>query len=73
MAVERVFHCDWRDCVTHVRTTLPHAPDFITIVERDPAGERELHFHSWDCVLRYAGEMEPEEVVAWTPDGADDD
>lgn len=65
MSVERTFHCDWRECDRHLRTTLLHAPDFITVVERDPAGERELHFHSWDCVLHYAGEIEPIEVISF--------
>ena len=43
MAIERVFHCDWRDCEGHVRTmrTQP-ASSFLTVTDHE-AGD-ELHF-----------------------------
>ena len=67
MAIERVFHCDWRDCEGHVRTvsTRPSA-GFLTVSEAD--GGRALHFCTWDCLLRFAGEKSPVEVVAFDAD-----
>jgi hypothetical protein len=60
--IERVFHCDWRECEGHVRTmrTQP-ASSFLTVTDHE-AGD-ELHFCSWDCLLRHAGERPPDEVI----------
>jgi hypothetical protein len=60
MSIERVFTCDSADCERHVRTPGTHPPTFITVTE--DAGEP-LHFCSWDCVLRFAAEKPPSEVV----------
>ena len=58
MAVERIFHCDWHDCECHVRTAESHPPIFLTVME---APGQPLHFCTWDCLLRYAGEKPPVE------------
>lgn len=60
MAVERTFHCDGPDCERHVRTRQAAPPLFLTVTrDVDP----DLHFCGWDCVLRYAGQIEPETVI----------
>jgi hypothetical protein len=60
MAIERTFHCDWRECERHVVTPGTHPPTFLTVAE--DAGE-ELHFCSWDCILKHAAEIPPLEVI----------
>lgn len=60
MAIERVFHCDWRECDNHAQTADARPRGFLT-VEQDADA---LHFCSWDCVLKHAAEKPPVEVVA---------
>jgi hypothetical protein len=61
MTVERTFYCDWRECDSHTRTASDEpGMGFITVAEDDcPA----RHFCSWCCLLRFAGETAPIEVV----------
>lgn len=63
MSIERIFHCDWRECTGHVQTASTSAAPFITVTEQ--AG-RSLHFCDWDCVLRYAGERPPTDTIPLT-------
>lgn len=58
--VERVFHCDWHECERHVRTLERHPPTFLTVAS---GVEADSHFCSWDCLLRFAAEKPPTEVV----------
>jgi hypothetical protein len=60
VSIERVFYCDWRECEGHTRTARTRAMDMITVTE---GADRSLHFCSWDCILRHAGEKPPVEVV----------
>lgn len=64
MALERIFHCDGPDCERHVRTIRTIAPAGHLTVSGDG---KPLHFCGWDCVLRYAGNKEPEEVIPFDP------
>jgi hypothetical protein len=64
VSIERIFHCDWKECDGHVRTArLRPSNSFITVSEH--AQRPALHFCSWDCVLRYAAEREPLEEIPW--------
>lgn len=65
MSIERIFRCDGPDCRRHVQTTSARPPTFVTITE--DAGSA-LHFCTWDCVLRYAGEKPPVELVTLAAD-----
>ncbi len=60
MSVERVFYCDTEDCKIHVRTPGTRPPTFLTVSE--DSGD-ELHFCSWDCVLKFAAAKPPTETV----------
>jgi hypothetical protein len=60
MAIERIFRCDGPDCERHVRTTGVRPPMFLIVAED---ADHELHFCGWDCILKYAAEKPPEEVV----------
>lgn len=60
MSVERTFYCDGPDCERHVQTQKPRPPVFLTV---DQFEGPELHFCGWDCALRYAGNVEPEETI----------
>ncbi len=60
MSIERIFYCDWRDCSTHMQTAGARPVSFLTVT----GDGRTLHFCSWDCVLKHAGEIPPLEVVA---------
>lgn len=58
--IERVFYCDGRDCEKHVQTVSRRPPSLITVTE---ATGRPQHFCSWDCLLKFAGEKPPVEVI----------
>jgi hypothetical protein len=60
MSVERVFYCDGPDCERHVRTTDTLPSMFLTVSE---SADHASHFCGWDCVLRYAAEQPPEEII----------
>lgn len=62
MSIERVYHCDWRDCDSHVRTASPGPPSAFIAVEED-AGRSTQYFCSWDCLLMHAGEMPPSVTI----------
>lgn len=64
MSIERTFYCDGPDCERHVRTIDTRPPAFLTLTED---ADRELHFCTWDCVLRHAAGKPPTEIV---PDAA---
>lgn len=59
MSIERLFHCDWRECQCHERTVEGRPRAFMTVVE---PSDQQLHFCSWDCLLKFAGEKPPVEL-----------
>jgi hypothetical protein len=61
MATEAIYRCDWRDCECHARTLGAPPTTFIAVGE--DAGRTTHHFCSWDCLLMFAGEMRPAEVI----------
>jgi hypothetical protein len=62
MSIERVYHCDWRECENHSRTASDSVPTaMITVTE---GTDRPLHFCGWDCLLRHAAEKPPAEVIS---------
>jgi hypothetical protein len=64
MSIERVFHCDWRECEAHARTASTRPPVvFITVTE---GAGRSAHFCSWDCILKFAAEKPPAEAIPLT-------
>ena len=68
MSIERIFHCDWRDCAGHVRTVRRRpSSSFITVTES--AGPP-LHFCTWDCLLKFAGEKPPVEIILWSAEAS---
>jgi hypothetical protein len=60
MAIERIFYCDGPGCERHARTASPRSESFFTVTEGTGRSE---HFCSWDCILRYAAEKPPSEVI----------
>lgn len=65
MSVQRIFYCDADDCDCHVRTGKVVPPVFLTVREDQEPGN--LHFCSWDCILKYAAKFEPEETIPLDP------
>lgn len=65
MAVEYRFKCNGPDCEHWHETQYPISGVFILVREPGDTGiaPTELHFCSWDCVLRFAGQIEPSEVI----------
>lgn len=61
MAIERIFHCDWRECENTARTARLRPEAGIITVTEEPG--RSLHFCCWDCVLKHAAEKPPVEVI----------
>jgi hypothetical protein len=66
MAIERIFHCDGPDCEGHVRTASSRPVSmFLTVT----AGTgRSQHFCTWDCLLKYAAQFPPTEVIPMCDD-----
>jgi hypothetical protein len=62
MSIERVYFCDWRGCENHAQTDGSSAPASYLTVSQGEAVEPE-HFCSWDCLLKFAAETPPAEVV----------
>ena len=60
MSIRRVYSCDWRECNHQVHSAGSRPPLFLTVTE-GPGGS--LHFCSWDCVLKHAGEKPPCETI----------
>jgi hypothetical protein len=55
------YHCDGPDCERSASDAAQREVGgrFLTITGYGPT----LHFCGWDCVLRYAGRIEPETIV----------
>lgn len=66
MTIERIFYCNWRECECHVRTASARPRSGFIFVTEHPGPT--IHFCSWDCVLKHAGEKEPVETIPWTDD-----
>lgn len=76
MSVQRTFYCDGPDCgdgkPVNVETHAEHPPTFITTYEEPGFAHEdrhEMHFCSWDCVLRYAAKVEPSEEIPFEQSG----
>ena len=57
MTLERVYHCEGPDCERHQRV----CGETVFLIVHDRGHEQ--HFCGWDCLLRYAGTKEPEEII----------
>lgn len=61
MSIERTFYCNGPECERHVTTAMSRpSACFIFVTDGHLAT---LHFCGWDCVLKYAATIEPEEVI----------
>jgi hypothetical protein len=60
MSIRRVYSCDWRECNHHVQTDSVRSSLFLTLTEGIGGS---LHFCTWDCVLKYAAEKPPCEMI----------
>ena len=72
MALERTLYCDGPDCERNVTTASPppYIPGGFYMVRTEAPGMRpaRYHFCGWDCILRYAGQQEPEQISGGGPD-----
>jgi hypothetical protein len=62
MSVQRVYRCDWRECKCHVRTAANSPPSSFILVREEDGQPR--HFCTWDCLLKFAAEKPPAEVIS---------
>jgi hypothetical protein len=60
MSLERIFYCDGPDCDRHVQTRSVLPPQFLTVNED---ADHSSHFCGWDCLLRFAADKPPEEII----------
>ena len=69
MKLEGVIHCEGPDCEVQQRVGVPNMNagrlpvGWLRVTEYGDAGPSDLGFHGWDCVLRYAGRFEPEQII----------
>lgn len=61
MSIERVYYCDWRECENHARTAGDLPPASFLAVRED--ADHSHHFCGWDCLLKFAAEKPPAEVI----------
>ena len=61
MATERVYHCDGPGCETHAKTAAKGraAMGFLTVSGDGPPN----HFCGWDCVMKFAAQFDPPEII----------
>jgi hypothetical protein len=52
VSIERVFYCDWREC-----NKSGPGEEFHVVHQMRHGGQ--LHFCSWDCLLKHAAEHPP--------------
>jgi hypothetical protein len=57
MTIEHTYYCDDPDCENHSK----HAHYLIRLTEMQLT--KQLHFCSWDCVLRFGAQFAPSERV----------
>lgn len=64
MSIERVFRCDAEDCRGSESSiyTEPQGSGWMVVRETGHV-PRELHFCTWDCVLKYAAAQPPVERI----------
>jgi hypothetical protein len=61
MSIERTYHCDGPECERHASTAAQRMPvGFLRVSSSD---EPTRYFCGWDCLLRFAATIEPEEVI----------
>lgn len=71
MSTEYVYRCNGPECERWHESQYPVSGHFILVREPgDQGAVTELHFCSWDCVLKFAATIEPSEVI---PLHGDDD
>lgn len=72
MSIERTIYCDGPDCgdeehgSRHASTATPppYVPvGFMEVRTVDPGGEQVQHFCDWDCLMKFAAQFPPEEIV----------
>ena len=69
MRLEGVIHCDGPDCECHQHVGVPSMAasrlpaGWIKVIEMGDQDPATFAFCGWDCVLRRAGRMDPEEVI----------
>lgn len=67
MSIERVFYCDGPDCQRHVRTMAEFPSCGFIETRQASAGfpDARNHFCSWDCLMKFAAQHPPPEVIEW--------
>jgi hypothetical protein len=66
VSIERIFYCDWRECEKN-----GSGSEFHTVSQMRHGGQ--LHFCSWDCLLKHAGEQPPVIVIPFAAAGVAED
>lgn len=64
MSVERVYVCDWHECGAQVQTAASLPPGFLSVTE---GADHQRHFCDWDCLLKYAAEKPPPQLIPLGP------
>lgn len=64
--MSKAYHCDADDCDSWTYHKRKHG--FLTITGQGPG---ELHFCSWDCVLKFSAKFEPMDIYSENPDIAE--
>jgi hypothetical protein len=68
VSVEHVYRCDGPECEAHLTSRADQPPHFITTYEvhEDTAVN---HFCNWDCLMKFAAQVEPPEIIPFEQSG----
>lgn len=61
MKTETIFYCEGPGCERHVRTTGKRPAAFFEV--STGAGLEPMYFCGWDCTMKYAATLPPEEII----------
>ena len=80
MSIERTYYCEGPDCggkaddpdgtPRHATTATPppYLPmGFLRVEAQESENRVTHHFCGWDCVMKFAAKLPPEEIQPWPP------
>lgn len=71
MKLEGVIHCEGPDCEAHQDVGVPNMDagrlpvGWLKVAEHGDTGPSYFAFHGWDCLMKFAAQIPPPEIIPW--------
>lgn len=71
MKLEGVIHCEGPDCEVHQHVGVPNMNagrlpvGWQKVSEYGDTGPIDFAFHCWDCLMKFAAQIPPPEIIPW--------